>query len=167
MLDRKGRHINRESAAPMTLSRDEWLVVNRALQDRVEVLRETVDDLLRKVGSRVQASGVAYARACGQDLEGTDVTDDDSLRLEAAEQFGFRGGDNRYACTEAQLIAFAKACERAGMARTVAYIRMHERALEYYEWGRALNWTAKQLDVQIAAIDAELAPLLEAERVRK
>ena len=52
------------------------------------------------------------------------MTDEDGLRLEAAEQYGFEEIDGQdgpgqpgYFCTEAELIAFAKACERAGMFR--------------------------------------------------
>lgn len=50
------------------------------------------------------------------------MADEDGLRLEAAEQYGFEEIDGQdgpgqpgYFCTEVELITFAKACERAGM----------------------------------------------------
>lgn len=79
------------------------------------------------------------------------MNDQDGLRIEAAEQFGFSEigqdefGHSGYQCTTAQLIAFAKACERAGMFQSHG---MGSRDL-----------VAKR----IAEIDAELAPLLVAE----
>lgn len=88
------------------------------------------------------------------------MTDEDGHRVEAALQFGFSitGGDvDGYICTEPQLIAFAKACERAGMAKAVALLRIQPNAS---------LWVAARLDEQIAATDAELAPILEANRAQ-
>lgn len=83
------------------------------------------------------------------------MTDADGLRLEAAEQFGFMGVDpgagafeGAYSCTTTQLLAFAKACERAGMVQ-------------------AHGMGSRDLVAQrIAAIDIELTPILETERAR-
>lgn len=81
------------------------------------------------------------------------MNDADGFRLEAGEQFGARsidtdGRDDYVVLTEAQLIAFAKSCERKGMAKA--------------------NGIGSRLLVArlIAESDAELAPLLEAERQR-
>ncbi len=82
------------------------------------------------------------------------MNDQDGFRLEAADQFGFAELNDfpedagKYLCTEAQLIAFAKACERKGMA-------------EAYELANrdAVHRRMKE-------IDAELAPILKTERDR-
>jgi hypothetical protein len=79
------------------------------------------------------------------------MTDEDGHRIEAAEQFGFSrlcSTDSVYRCTEAQLIAFAKACERKGLAEAHGLANrdaVHRRILD---------------------IDAELAPILAAEEER-
>lgn len=78
------------------------------------------------------------------------MTDEDGFRIEAAEQFGFKPTDDdceHYACTHAQIIAFAKACERKGRAEAAQKI-------------------ADTLAKMNATSDAELAPILEAERLR-
>jgi hypothetical protein len=102
----------------------------------------------------------------------------DSFRIEAAVQFGFHWTNDdadEYACTEAALVAFARACERAGMAEARARLRKLESALDAAGvagstsaslMSGAISAAADGLDTQIAAIDAELAPLLEAERQR-
>jgi hypothetical protein len=74
------------------------------------------------------------------------MTDEDGFRLEAAEQFG--ASSDCYTFTEAQLIAFAKACERAGMAQAHAM------------GSRDTVWKRMQ------EIDAELAPILAEEEAR-
>lgn len=81
------------------------------------------------------------------------MNDADGFRLEAAEQFGFEHNDGQdgpgqpgYFCTESELIAFAKACERAGMYQAHG---MGSRDL-----------VAKR----IAEIDAELAPTLNGKK---
>jgi hypothetical protein len=98
------------------------------------------------------------------------MIDADGFRLEAAEQFGFveidTDGREGYVCTEAQLIAFAKACERKGRAEAAQLVRR--------EFNNPLNAQAKSpLFAVLGALkkrndetDAELAPLLEAERQR-
>jgi hypothetical protein len=79
------------------------------------------------------------------------MTDADGFRIEAAEQFGFEPTDGDmtgYVCTEAQLIAFAKACERKGLFEAHGLANrdaVHRRILD---------------------IDAELAPILAAEEER-
>lgn len=90
------------------------------------------------------------------------MNDQDGLRLEAAEQFGFEEIDGQdgpgqpgYFCTESELIAFAKACERKGMAD----------AREITKRLGAFGATYR-LSERIAAIDAELAPILVVEEVR-
>lgn len=78
------------------------------------------------------------------------MNEEDGFRIEAAEQFGFSQteDDGPYTCTEAQLIAFAKACERMGLA--VAY-GIGSRDLLYQH---------------ILRVDAELASILTAEEER-
>lgn len=78
------------------------------------------------------------------------MTDEDGHRVEAAEQFGFSQteDDGPYTCTEAQLIAFAKACERKGLA--MAYGLANRDAVYRH----------------ILDLDGELAPLLAAEEER-
>lgn len=100
------------------------------------------------------------------------------FRIQAAVQFGFRWTNDdadEYACTESQLIAFAKACERKGMADVRAQLRELESAFDAVGiagsasaslMSGAISAAADGLDTQIAAIDAELAPILEVERQR-
>lgn len=102
----------------------------------------------------------------------TIYNDADGFRIEAALQFGFRmtndDGDE-YACTESQLIAFAKACERKGRAEAskLAQTRSHEnRVAHMHEGAVALDCLAGELDQLNDATDAELKPILEAERQR-
>lgn len=76
------------------------------------------------------------------------MTEQDGFRIEAAYQFGFEdshpGADDEvYVCTEEALLTFAKACERAGMARAMALVQQ-----------------------QIDALDLETGPVLEAVRQR-
>jgi hypothetical protein len=87
------------------------------------------------------------------------MTDEDGLRLEAAEQFGFTPTDpdaERYECTTAQLIAFAKACERKGRSE----------AIELLNKCRVTFAASRILKERNAATDAELKPILEAVRRR-
>lgn len=82
----------------------------------------------------------------------------DGFRTEAACQFGFETTNDdadEYKCSQAALIAFAKGCERKGMADAREIAR---RAGAYVAIAR--------LDKQIAALDVELAPILESERQR-
>lgn len=59
------------------------------------------------------------------------MTDEDGLRLEAAKQFGFESLDDTpsafsdwtHFATEAQIIAFAKACEMAGRREAMRFVR--------------------------------------------
>jgi len=110
----------------------------------------------------------------------------DGFRIEAAQQFGFQTTDDdaeNYACTEAQLIAFAKACERKGRAEIGKYIREGEKNLTVQaeaaerkgDVGQALmvgliagamQEVGDEIDRRNDAADAELLPLLEAERRR-
>lgn len=91
------------------------------------------------------------------------MNDADGFRLEAAEQFGFEEIDGQdppgqpgYFCTQAELIVFAKACERKGMADARAVAKA---AGAYVAVAR--------LNKQIAAImDTELAAILAAEEIR-
>jgi hypothetical protein len=86
------------------------------------------------------------------------MNDSDGYRMEAAEQFGFETTNDdadEYKCTQAALIAFAKACERKGMADARAVAKA---AGAYVAVAR--------VNKQIAAIDAELAPILAAEEIR-
>jgi hypothetical protein len=86
------------------------------------------------------------------------MSEADGFRTEAAVQFGFTWTNDdadEYACTEAALIAFAKGCERKGMADAREIAR---RCGAYVAIAR--------LDKQIAVLDAELKPILEAERQR-
>jgi hypothetical protein len=88
------------------------------------------------------------------------MTDADGFRLEAAVQFGFTWTNDdadEYACSEAALIAFAKACERKGMADVVAKLEAADSAV-------SLEWLVNEIHLDIAAMDAELAPILETEK---
>lgn len=78
------------------------------------------------------------------------MTDEDGHRIEAAMQFGFSQAedDGPYSCIDAQLIAFAKACERKGLA--MAHGLANRDAVYRH----------------ILALDGELAPILAAEEDR-
>lgn len=78
------------------------------------------------------------------------MNDQDGYRLEAAECFGFSQAedDGPYTCTEAQLIAFAKAAERKGLA--MAHGLANRDAVYRH----------------ILDLDAELAPIQAAEEER-
>lgn len=106
------------------------------------------------------------------------MTDEDGFRIEAAVQFGFEWTNDdadEYACTEAQLIAFAKAAERKGRAEAIKI------AEDLYGEGPSAPWdnggtsdgwnigTQKVVELLTAlnaAIDVELAPILAAEEER-
>lgn len=95
------------------------------------------------------------------------MTDEDGHRIDAAMQFGFEQteDDGPYICTEAQLIAFAKAAERKGRAEAIAEM---ERVGSYStdpEKG-ALGVVIHKMKERNAASDAELAPILAAEEER-
>lgn len=100
------------------------------------------------------------------------MNDADGFRLEAAEQFGFEdtsGAVDGYLCTEAQLIAFAKACERAGRAEASKLIQTTAHACREKPGCSAplaLDTVAGILERANDVTDMELAPLLEAERQR-
>lgn len=82
----------------------------------------------------------------------------DGFRTEAACQFGFETTNDdadEYKCTEAQLLNFAKSCERKGMCDA------RDLARKSGAYG-----TAVRLDKQIAEIDAYLKPIVEVERQR-
>lgn len=80
----------------------------------------------------------------------------DDFRVEAAAQFGFRVTDDspvefkdwKYTGSEAQLVAFARACERAGLQQSLALS------------------TSEAIQKRIDAIDALNNPILDAERQR-
>lgn len=97
------------------------------------------------------------------------MNDEDGFRIEAAEQFGFTPTDpdaERYECTEAQLIAFAKACERKGLCEAIAEM---ERVGSYstdQEKG-ALGVVIHKMSGRITEIDAVNGPILETERRRQ
>lgn len=78
------------------------------------------------------------------------MNEQDGYRVEAALQFGATPDDDceKYTLTEVALIAFAKACERKGLAEAHGLANrdaVHRRILD---------------------IDAELAPIREVERQR-
>jgi hypothetical protein len=90
------------------------------------------------------------------------IDEQNGFRVEAAEQFGFESIDGEdapgqpgYFCTEDELIAFAKACERKGMADALVIAK-----------SSGAFGAATRLKKRIAEIDVELAPVLESERVR-
>lgn len=105
------------------------------------------------------------------------MTDEDGHRLEAADQCGFvqAEDDGPYTCTEAQLIAFAKGCERKGRAEAIKI------AEDLYGEGPSAPWDnggtsdgwnqctrriVEVLTAQNVASDTELAPILVAEEER-
>ena len=102
------------------------------------------------------------------------MTDEDGFRIEAAEQFGFKITDDdaeQLACTESQLIAFAKACERKGIAQSAKLARTMASLYGRYDNQEnaltgELESFAKMLEKVVDAIDIHLAPILEAERQR-
>jgi hypothetical protein len=98
------------------------------------------------------------------------INDADGHRIEAAEQFGFSlvagapdDAPETYVCTEAQVIAFAKACERAGFAKAAAHCRHLETFwdAQEQEWAPAVAGAfaiiAENIEAGNALIDAELA----------
>lgn len=100
----------------------------------------------------------------------------DAFRLEAAEQYGFEEIENAhttaYRCTEAELIAFAKACERKGLFAAIAALRSAEAKLDAAQslnaslMSGAISAMADTLDEALALIDAELTPIREAAEAR-
>lgn len=107
------------------------------------------------------------------------MDDEDGFRTEAAEQCGFQATDpgigafdGTYSCTTAQLIAFAKACERKGRAEAsaIAQRKSHEyrtsKPLCSGACACAMDVLAGELERMNAATDAELAPILTAEEER-
>lgn len=96
------------------------------------------------------------------------MTDADGHRIEAAEQFGFSplcSTDPVYRCTEAQLIAFAKAAERKGRAEAITLVTQEGRVTDFGAQ-MALKGVADELLAMNAASDAELAPILANEEER-
>lgn len=89
------------------------------------------------------------------------MNDADGFRLEAAEQFGAQTDADcvTYTFEEGQLIAFAKACERKGMAQAVETLEGADSAV-------ALEWAVNTFKLCMQEIDAELAPIMETERQR-
>lgn len=110
------------------------------------------------------------------------MNDQDGLRIEAAEQYGFEEIDGQdgpgqpgYFCTEAELLAFAKACERAGMAQAAKQLRDAESKFDAQAeiasqtdvnaatalamMSGAIMTMAALFEQQIAALDAEIAPV--------
>ncbi len=101
------------------------------------------------------------------------MTDEDGHRIEAAEQFGFMPTDpdaERYECTTAQLIAYAKACERKGLAQVIPIAKGELRntgVLLSNPPQSSAAWDIRNaITKRIEAIDAELAPILIAEEER-
>lgn len=102
----------------------------------------------------------------------------DGFRIEAACQFGFETTNDdadEYKCTEAALLAFAKACERKGRAEAIKI------ADDLYGEGPSAPWdnggtsdgwnigTQKIVELLTAinvTADAELAPILATEEAR-
>lgn len=85
-----------------------------------------------------------------------DAFEADGFRTEAACQFGFQTTNDdctEYRCTQEALIAFAKACERKGLA-------------DARELARGIHGLVDDLDERIAAIDAEITPVRVAEEAR-
>lgn len=95
------------------------------------------------------------------------MTDEDGHRIDAAMQFGFEQteDDGPYSCTEAQLIAFAKAAERKGRAEAIALATQEGRVTDFGA-RMALKGVADELLAMNAASDAALAPILAAEEHR-
>lgn len=100
------------------------------------------------------------------------MIEQDGFRIEAALQLGFEeaavhcGKTEVYACTEAQLIAFAKACERKALCTARSHVRQELNNPLSARDKCPLLAIMGRLSKQIAQIDAELAPILEAERQR-
>lgn len=103
------------------------------------------------------------------------MTDADGFRIEAAEQFGFdlfetSTDQDRYTCTEAQIIAFAKACERKGLAEAATIAGSELRNTSYLLTNppkSAAAWDIRNaITKKVEDIDAELAPILAAEEER-
>lgn len=105
------------------------------------------------------------------------MTESDGYRFEAAEQFGFSQikDDGPYTCTEAQLIAFAKAAERKGRAEAIKIAddlygegngSPYDNGAGACGWNDATQKIVEKLTALNAATDAELAPILAAEEER-
>jgi hypothetical protein len=89
--------------------------------------------------------------------------DADGFRCEAAQQFGFETTIDyaaEYECTQAQLIAFAKACEYAGVAQAVRFASAGD---DTYRGPFDAQGIVDELERRIAALDAVIR---EAEEVR-
>lgn len=108
------------------------------------------------------------------------MNDEDGHRIEAAEQFGFEsaevfcGKTEVWSCTQDQMIAFAKACERKGLADAVALLQRWAGDAEEFKAVSARHEimqnvcrnAATALNNKIIAVDAELGPILAAEEAR-
>jgi hypothetical protein len=120
------------------------------LRTAIEELLIAVDMTNASLAVRRKADRLREALGTEPDSDGM-ATEQDGFRVEAAGQFGFQNFNDdctEHRCTTAQLVAFAKACERAGMFQAHG---MGSRDL-----------VAKRM----AEIDAELKPILEAETAR-
>lgn len=101
------------------------------------------------------------------------MTDEDGLCIEAAEQFGFEwttGAIDGYICTKAQLLAFAKSCERRALveARLIAGSELRNTGhLLSNPPQSAAAWDIRNaITCKIEALDTQLAPILAAEEDR-
>lgn len=135
-------------------------------------LRTAIEELLQAIdaGAPIYTLVERLRAALGAEPDGDGMaTEDDGFRSEAAGQFGFRDFNDdctERLCTTAQLVAFAKSCERKGRAEAAQVVRR--------ELNNPLNAQAKSpLLAVLGALkkrndesDAELAPILAAEEAR-
>jgi hypothetical protein len=100
------------------------------------------------------------------------MNDDDGFRIEAAMQFGFDEVEGAtvttYRATESQLLAFAKACERAGMVKVSRMAAAAGQKLRFHglHGGPVLDALIVAITKETDAISSETLPFLAAERVR-
>jgi hypothetical protein len=102
------------------------------------------------------------------------MTDDDGFRIEAALQLGateIEGSEvTAYSLSEVELIAFAKACERKGRAEASKLASTRGTAYRVDGRGYAADFVLQALSLELDrmndATDTDLAPILEAERLR-
>lgn len=148
------------------------------LRTAIELLLQMIRDGNSLCIIRRQASEVRAALGPEPtDAEGAIYTEQDGFRVEAADQFGFADFNDdctEHRCTTTALVAFAKACEHAGLAQARDMLRSHEANYDsgeesdpFISMSAAVSVAADELDKQLAALGAELGPIREAVTERR
>lgn len=143
-------------------------------------LRTAIEDLLQAIDAAYIGSGALMVLEKANTLRaalGTEPTDDgmkterDGFRVEAADQFGFTDFNDdctEHRCTTATLVAFAKACEHAGLAQARDMIAASVLAEGPFPLQYRIGWSSGQhsaemkISAAMHALAAELDPIREA-----